>query len=190
LSSMTTSHFLIIPRSVLCSSCVCSSITVKRNHDDNPLKTYKPGNDYFSVHYWTEIAYGLESYGWWPKYYPSLLGFLQIITGYGVEGALNGWSEDGECQWPSPDGINRCLPTKDPNHGFRADESFHPKLVSGESSSDGFPVRNCIAAEWRIRQYAFSYNGRYSLVRNYPNDNCRGFQDRLLRYAGLTTEKQ
>ena len=130
------------------------SIIVKRKN------IHLAGEDKYG-HWWTEIASGGESYGWWPKY---PVGFWGTLTG--VDGELNGQTSFGGS------------PTRDPHHGDSAEETFSVECTD--------PSKTPAAIEGEIRAFAASYSGEWRWTFGW-GQNCRTFQTALLSNSNLVT---
>ncbi|MGH7674936.1 MAG: carboxypeptidase-like regulatory domain-containing protein [Gemmatimonadales bacterium] len=108
-------------------------------------------------HWWIEMD-GSESYGWWPAEGVSISGTFR-----GVPGSLNG-------QGPR----FRGTPTRDPHHGDRAEEMFHPRILNGQPAAG---IKSC------IRGFARGYHGTWS----WPwGQNCHSFQEDMMEHCGLS----
>lgn len=129
---------------------VVEFVTAKRNM---PLAGRSYG------HWWVELD-GDESYGWWPAHPP--VGIVRAVRG--TAGVLNGLGA-------TPGGS----PTRDPNHGLRADYEFHPVLVVERTDDEVRAAIRCFAA-------GFAGGWRWS---TRPTMNCRLFQLAVLEAAGL-----
>jgi hypothetical protein len=128
-----------------------------------PFVTVKRTNPRLGTfgHWWVEID-GVESYGWWPGRCPlRMRHFL-----FGGRGALNGTG--GACSGGST--------SRDPHHHDSAEHSFHPVLTARKSDRR-------VRAE--IRSFATAYDAGWRWRVRPETDDCRTFQVRLMRAAGL-----
>jgi hypothetical protein len=130
---------------------VTKFITIKRNH------IHPSGEDKYG-HWWIETNFG-ESYGWWPKY---PVGLWETLSS--VDGELNGQTSFGGTA------------TKDPHHGDRAEEEFHPKISTKSKYGTLWGIIK------GIRMFANNYSGSWS----WPwGQNCQIFQKQLMEDVGL-----
>jgi hypothetical protein len=128
------------------------AITVKRCHINLQAR------DAYG-HWWFEIE-GIESYGWYPKYKPTLLE-----TFIGVEGELNGITTfNGQ-------------PTEDPHQGDPADEVFHPVVDSGDVRTEG-EIMDC------LRRFATTYSGKWQWFFGL-GQNCHTFQEAAMKHCKM-----
>jgi len=144
---------------------VYTSISLKRNQ----LKlistirqdvTGENSGDNAWGHWW--IEFGEESYGWWPSEpVPDIKAALK-----GVPGDLNGQkSFYGEA-------------TRDPHHGEKADQEFHPQRLNGGTMKYGEAKgKTCKCttednAKDCIRKFAKQYSGAW----RWPFRTCQTFQ--------------
>ena len=144
---------------------VYATITLKRNH----LKlisairedlTRQNSNEDTWGHWW--IEFDDESYGWWPS--NNVADIKTAIKG--VPGDLNGQMSFGGTA------------TKDPHHGEKAEQEFHPQRQNTGTMKYGRAKGkkcNCTKedeAKDCIRSFAKSYSGEW----RWPNKTCQTFQ--------------
>jgi hypothetical protein len=138
-------------------------LRIRLNEPNHPAGKYG--------HWWIEIGDpydpASESYGWWPK---APVGITETFTG--VEGELNATT-----RIDTPFRDETGLAFRDPHHGDRADETFHPLVPIGDGRTDG-EIANCI----RLR--AREYNGKWQWLME-AGQNCHTFQLAILDDCGL-----
>ena len=114
-------------------------------------------------HWWVEVN-GNKSYGWWPDRYVNIKDTL-----ISVPGILNG-------QDPAP---FRGTPTRDPHHGYSADESIQTYIKSHE--------RTIAEVKQNIRNFANNYSGTW----RWPfGQNCQSFQKSMVSSVKLIKEDE
>ncbi len=128
------------------------SITIKRKNID------LFGDDKYG-HWWFEID-KKESYGWWPK---GGVGLKETLGG--TDGELNGQSNFGGSA------------TKDPHHGDKAEEDFHPVVSCDDKRTDA-QIKQC------LRKFAKSYSGEWRWTFG-GGQNCHTFQEAALKHCKL-----
>ena len=144
---------------------VYAAITLKRNHLEliSAIRedlTRQYSNEDTWGHWW--IEFDDESYGWWPSNHVA-----DIKTAIkGVPGELNGQKSFGGTA------------TKDPHHGKKAEQEFHPQRQNTGTMKYGRAKGkkcNCTKeddAKDCIRNFAKSYSGEW----RWPNKTCQTFQ--------------